>query len=250
MADSEDEYCGPGSDDDYVGFEGWKARTINDGHRKWGHGKCFDWLDKGECYGCGYDHPQLTLTATDAGVEARPKRLGPWCQVLERLKFKYQRDGKFLHATISPKDALAGLLCRGIKRAHLDLVGEGFKFARDIFDEQRIMAEMHEELANNPDANVLIHPSGIICARAGTDQATIDAAIALAAPAPSAPAPAPAPPPAEDDFDDEAALALIEAAEAAEQTRPDTEDGIDWDAVGAAADAAQADHDAKRARVL
>ena len=51
-----------------------------------------------------------------------------------------------------------------------------------------------------------------------------------------------------DAFDDEAALALVAAAEAAEATK--TEDCIDWDAVGAAADAAQAEHDAKRARVL
>ena len=52
-----------------------------------------------------------------------------------------------------------------------------------------------------------------------------------------------------DAFDDEAALALVAAAEEAEAAKA-KDDVIDWDAVGAAADAARAEHDAKRARVL
>ena len=96
----------------------------------------------------------------------------------------------------------------------------------------------------NPDAEVLVHPSGLVVYREGVDQATIDAA--RAAMAASAPAPAPA-----EDFDDEAALALVAAAEEAEAAKTkEADDGIDWDAVGAAADAARAEHDAKRARVL
>ena len=57
--------------------------------------------------------------------------------------------------------------------------------------------------------------------------------------------------PSDDAFDDEAALALVVAAEEAEAAETEAaDDVIDWDAVGAVADAARAEHDAKRARVL
>ena len=242
----EDEYAGPGVMDSYEGFEGWKDRYVNGGKQKWGRGNCFDFCSRGICFGCDYNHPQLTLRVTAAGVEARPKRLAPWCQALEALKFKYQGDDKFLHATISPEDAVNGLLRMGVKRPHFDLVGEGLKSIKLAFQGQEILEEMRGELLENPDAEVLVHPSfpGLVVYRDGTDQATIDAALASVAPAP-------APGPSEDAFDDEAALALVAAAEEAERRKAAvTDDSIDWDAVGDAADAARAEHDAKRARLL
>ena len=276
MSESEeDEYCG----DDYEGFEGWKDRYVNGGKRLWGTGNCFDFCSRGICFGCDYNHPQLTLRVTAAGVEARPKRLAPWCQALEALKFKYQGDDKFLHATISPEDAVNGLLSMGVKRPHFDLVGEGLKSIKLAFQGQEILEEMRGELLENPDAEVLVHPSGLVVYREGVDQATIDAARAAMAPVP-APAPASSAgyesdgsknsgilasdyegpganrrgnvgADSKDAFDDEAALALVAAAEEAEAAKTkEADDVIDWDAVGAAADAAQAEHDAKRARVL
>ncbi len=240
MSESEeDEYCG----DDYEGFEGWKDRYVNGGKRLWGTGNCFDFCSRGFCFGCDYNHPQLTLRVTAAGVEARPKRLAPWCAALEALKFKYQGDDKFLHATISPEDAVNGLLSMGVKRPHFDLVGEGLKSIKLAFQGQEILEEMRGELLENPDAEVLVHPSGLVVCREGVDQATIDAALAAVAPAPA--------PASVEDFDDEAALALVAAAEEAEAAKTkEADDVIDWDAVGAAADAARAEHDAKRARVL
>ena len=242
----EDEYCGA----DYETLDQWTARHIEEGRAKWGRGNCFDWLNPGaHCFGCHYNHPQLTLAVTGLVVEARPKRLAPWCRALEAMKFKYQGNDTWRRATITPIEVVHGLLRKGVKRDHFDLVGEGFKQIKGWFEEQRITEELKEELMSDPDAQVAVHPSGVYVARAGTDQATIDAALAAVAPAP-APAPAPS-----EDFDDEAALALVaaaEEAEAAEIEAADTSaDGvIDWDAVGAAADAAQAEHDAKRARVL
>ena len=96
----------------------WKDRYVNGGKQKWGRGNCFDFCSRGVCFGCDYNHPQLTLAVTAAGVGA-PKRLAPWCRALEALKFKYQGDDKFLHATISPNDAVNGLLSMGVKRPHL-----------------------------------------------------------------------------------------------------------------------------------
>ena len=136
-----------------------------------------------------------------------------------------------------------GLLRKGVKRDHFDLVGEGLKQIKGWFEEQRITEELREELMSDPDAQVAVHPSGAWVARAGVDQATIDAALAAVAPAPA--------PASVEDFDDEAALALVAAAEEAEAAKTkEADDVIDWDAVGAAADAARAEHDAKRARVL
>ena len=242
----EDPYGGEGGDAGYVSFEQWTRRYVGEGKRLWGTGNCFEFCSRGICFGCDYNHPQLTLRVTAAGVEARPKRLAPWCQALEALKFKYQGDDKFLHATISPEDAVNGLLSMGVKRPHFDLVGEGFKSIKLAFQGQEILEEMRGELLENPDAEVLVHPSGLVVYREGVDQATIDAALAAVAPAP-----APAPAPSEDPFDDEAALELVAAAEEAERRKAAvTDDSIDWDAVGDAADAAQAEHDAKRARVL
>ena len=274
----EDEYCGA----DYETLDQWTARHIEEGREKWGHGNCFDWLNPGaHCFGCHYNHPQLTLAVTGLVVEARPKRLAPWCRALEAMKFKYQGNDTWRRATITPIEVVHGLLRKGVKRDHFDLVGEGFKQIKGWFEEQRITEELKEELMSDPDAQVVVHPSGVYVARAGTDQATIDAALAVAAPAP---------PPAhsaghesdgsedsgdgilasdyegpganrrgnvgadsKDAFDDEAALALVAAAEAEAAKAAEAEAGddvIDWDAVGAAADAAQAEHDAKRARVL
>ena len=131
----EDEYCGA----DYETLDQWTARHIEEGREKWGHGNCFDWLNPGaHCFGCHYNHPQLTLAVTG--------------------------------------------------------------FASD-----------YEGPGANRRGNV------------GADS--------------------------KDAFDDEAALALVAEAEAAEASKA-ADDVIDWDAVGAVADAARAEHDAKRARVL
>ena len=190
----EDEYCGA----DYETLDQWTARHIEEGRAKWGRGNCFDWLNPGaHCFGCHYNHPQLTLAVTGLVVEARPKRLAPWCRALEAMKFKYQGNDTWRHTTITPIEAVHGLLRKGVKRDHFDLVGEGFKQIK------------------GPGANRL----GNVCADS------------------------------EDAFDDEAALALVAAAEEAEAAKA-KDDVIDWDAVGAAADAARAEHDAKRARVL
>ena len=57
----EDEYCGA----DYETLDQWTARHIEEGREKWGHGNCFDWLNPGaHCFGCHYNHPQLTLAVT------------------------------------------------------------------------------------------------------------------------------------------------------------------------------------------
>ena len=69
MSNSEkDEYCGA----DYETLDQWTARHIEEGREKWGHGNCFDWLNPGaHCFGCHYNHPQLTLRVT-AAVSAMP----------------------------------------------------------------------------------------------------------------------------------------------------------------------------------
>ena len=267
------------NDAGYETLDQWTARHIEEGREKWGLGNCFDWLNPGaHCFGCHYNHPQLTLAVTGLVIEARPKRLAPWCRALEAMKFKYQGNDTWRHATITPIEAVHGLLRKGVKRDHFDLVGVGFKEIKGWFEEQRISEELREELMNDPDAQVVVHPSGAVFARAGTDQATIDAALASVA----APAPAPAHSAgyesdgsedsgdgilasdyegpganrrgnvgadSKDAFDDKAALALVVAAEEAAETEA-ADDVIDWDAVGDAADAARAEHDAKRARVL
>jgi hypothetical protein len=247
MSDSEeDPYGGEGGDAGYVSFGQWTRRYVNGGKQKWGRGNCFDFLERGVCFGCSYNHPQLTLRVTGAGVEARPKRLAPWCQALEALEFKYQGDDTWSHPTISPRDTVCGLLRKGVDRPHFDFVGEGFKPFKDAFEAHRIAEEMREEMAANPDAQIMYDPSsGVLVYPDGTDQATIDAVRAAVV------APAPAPAPSEDAFDDEAALELVAAAEEAEAAKTKAaDDVIDWDAVGDAADAARAEHDAKRARVL
>ena len=72
----EDPYGGEGGDAGYVSFEQWTRRYVDGGKRLWGTGNCFDFCSRGICFGCDYNHPQLTLRVT-AAVEARPKRSRP-----------------------------------------------------------------------------------------------------------------------------------------------------------------------------
>ena len=60
-----------GGDAGIEGFFAWKDRYVNGGKQKWGRGNCFEFCSRGICFGCDYNHPQLRLRVTAAGVEAR-----------------------------------------------------------------------------------------------------------------------------------------------------------------------------------
>ena len=184
-----------------------RGDTSMAGSRRGGTGNCFDFCSRGICFGCDYNHPQLTLRVTAAGVEARPKRLAPWCQALEALKFKYQGDDKFLHATISPS-AVNGRSEHGRKATSLRFGRRGVRHQTCIpgagtsgGNEGRIVGKPRRGNRLPPQRPCRL-PGGC----GPSDDRRARAAVA----------PAPAPAPSEDTFDDEAALALVAAAEAPE----------------------------------
>ena len=47
--------------DDYETFDEWVGNCVAEGKQSWGPGNCCDYCAGGDCMGCTYNHPHLSI---------------------------------------------------------------------------------------------------------------------------------------------------------------------------------------------